>query len=301
MWLRFQELRREGFWLARQRVRAQRPILGTRPLRTASSGTIEIRVLTWKRDWVNLIWALKSFYHYAGVDYPLVIHDGGLLPEQVGKLLNHFPNARFIPRAEGDEHFVHLLRERGFDRSADFRQKDPLARKLFDFHLASSADYVLTIDSDVLFFRRPDQLLLPPEGLTRNRYNRDYQDGNCWYSMPSDELNCAFGIRPPPLINSGLAIVRRSTIDFSLIEKCLGHPKLSNYNWLTEQTLHALCSTVHGVEFLPPEYQVGGPPGLGPGVVCKHYPGSFRHQMYTDGIPTLISSGFIEDFNAGRE
>lgn len=53
-WIQFQELRREGFRAAWQRRQWQRPILRTPPLRTASSGPIEDRVLTWRRDWINI-------------------------------------------------------------------------------------------------------------------------------------------------------------------------------------------------------------------------------------------------------
>ena len=297
-WIRFQELRREGLRRACQRVSAQRPILRTPPMRTEQAGPVEIRVLTWRRDWINMVWALKSFYHHAGVTYPLVIHDGGLLPRQVGQLRSHFPDARFIPLAEADARFVALLRDRGLNRSAEYRMKNPTTRKLFDFYLDSTAESVITIDSDILFFQRPDQLLVPPGGLDRNRYN---QDTRYWYSMTLDELENAFGIRPPPLVNSGLAVIRRRTIDFALIEKCLAHPKLFADDWVTEQTLHALCSTVHGIELLPAEYRVGGPSGIGPEVICKHYPGEFRHQMYTEGMPFLTAAGFLERLkSAGR-
>lgn len=77
-WMTFQEWNREGWRAAHRRWAVQKQILPTPPMRTSRSGPTEIRVLTWRRDWVNLIWALKSFYHFSGVDYPLFIHDGGL-------------------------------------------------------------------------------------------------------------------------------------------------------------------------------------------------------------------------------
>ena len=292
-WIRFSELRREGFLRARRRWAVQRSILQTPPLRTTRAGPVEVRMLTWRRDWVNAVWALKSFYHNADVEYPLVIHDGGLLPRQVGKLLAHFPDARFISLSEGDARFGRELRERGFVRSAEYRLKNGTVRKLFDFFLDSTADYVVTIDSDIVFFRRPDELIVPAGGLSLNRSNRDAE---YWYSLSLDELEAAFGIRPPPLINSGLAVIRRETIDFPRIEQWLAHPKLFADGWVTEQTLHALCSTLSGVEFLSPEYRVGGPPGLSD-AVCKHYPGHTRDQLYSEGMPALMAAGLIAATN----
>jgi hypothetical protein len=289
-WIQFQELRREGFVAAWRRARLQRPILQTPPVRTAATGPVEIRVLTWRRDWVNLIWALKTFYHHAGVEYPLVIHDGGLLPKQVPLLLAHFPDARYISMADADTRFPAELRRRGLARSAEYRGKNVSTRKLFDFYLDSTADYVLTIDSDIVFFRRPEELIARPGGWPRNLYNRDL---DYWYSMPLDELEAAFGVRPPPCVNSGLALVRRESIDLPVVERYLEHPKLFADPWVTEQTLHALCSVTHGLEFLPDSYRVGGPPGLTPDLVCKHYPGTFRPLLYTEGMRHLLATGLI--------
>jgi hypothetical protein len=293
-WLRLRELEREGFLAALQRSRIQNRILDTPPLRTGSRGPVEVRVLTWRRDWVNLIWAVKSYYHFAGVDYPLVIHDGGLLPRQVPKLLAHFPDAKFVPMAESNVRFPGELKARGFARSAEYRVINPTTRKVFDFFLDTNADYVVSIDSDIVFFDRPDELIVPPDGLTKNRYNRD---SAYWYSMTLDELEAAFGVRPPPLINSGLSVIRRESIDFARIDGYLANPKLYENNWVTEQTLHALCSTVYGVEFLHDTYMVAGghvPPGIPPGTICKHYPGGVREPLYSEGMPYLIRNGFLD-------
>jgi len=290
-WLQFQELRREGFRVAGRRIRNQNPIFQTPPVRTASAGPVEVRVLTWRRDWVNLVWALKTFYHFAGVDYPLIIHDGGLLPRQLNQLLVHFPDARFVPAAEADDRYPAELRRRGLSRSAEYRGRNVTTRKLFDFYLDSTADYVVTIDSDIIFFRRPDELIVPPGGWSHNWYNRDC---DYWYSLSLDELEVAFGVKPPPCVNSGLALVRRESIGLTAIERYLGHPKLFADAWVTEQTIHALLSTSFGLMFLPDSYRVGGPPGLTPDLVCKHYPGMFRPLLYTEGMRHLLDVGLID-------
>ena len=65
--------------------------------------------LTWRRDCIDLIWALKSFYHFSGVDYPLTIHDGGLEPWQFSLLQSHFPQAAFVTMDEADQRVESLL------------------------------------------------------------------------------------------------------------------------------------------------------------------------------------------------
>ena len=151
---------------------------------------------------------------------------------------------------------------------------------------------MVSIDSDIVFFRKPDLLSVPSGGLARNRYNKD--DGY-WYSMTLEELESSFGIKPPPSINSGLSIVRSDSINFDLIEKWLENPKLAADRWVTEQTLQALCSSVHGMEFLPDTYVVSTKPGLRADTVCKHYTGFFRHLHYEEGMKHLVETGFLDN------
>ncbi len=295
-WIEFREMNREGWSHAWRRKRIQPRILDTPPIRTAASGPVEVRVLTWWRDWLNLTWALKSFYHFAGVDYPLYIHDGGLRPGLVERLKEHFPDAHFVGLAEADRRVIATLQDRGLERCRTYRQLNPSTRKLFDFYVFSEAESVLTIDSDIVFFRRPDLLIVPPGGWPKNLYNEDQE---YWYSMELDEMRESFGVEPPPRVNSGLAVVQRESIDFDLVEKWLGHPKMFENRWVTEQTLHALCSTVHGIELLPPTYRVGSRPGLSPDLVCKHYPGYFRPLLYEEGMTHLVATGFLDALRKG--
>ncbi len=299
-WQAFQQARREGFGNALSRARYQRQVLNTPPTRTQRGpARVEVRALTWRRDWMNLTWALKSYYHFAEVDYPLYIHDGGLLPGQVEKLQQHFPDATLIPADTADRRVRDTLRRRNLDRCLQYRLKNPSTRKLFDFFGFSEAEYLISIDSDIVFFRRPDLLILGDgENPTRNRYNRDASDQ--WYSMTPDELDEAFGIRPPPRVNSGLSVIRRDSIDLDAIERWLEHPRMFENDWVTEQTLHALCSTVHGLEFLPETYLVDVEPGLSDDLVCKHYPGFFRKYLYREGMDHLIRNGFLDALRRGQ-
>lgn len=297
LYLDFRWSTQEGLKHAWLRRRAQRKILATPPVETARLGPVEVRALTWRRDCLDLIWALKSFYLFSGSKYPLYIHDGGLAAGQVDLLQKHFPGATVVSAVQADREVPQKLRERGLKRCLEYRALNVTTRKLFDFFLLSSAEYLVSIDSDILFFAKPELLSVPPQGIAKNRYNKD--DGY-WYSMTLDELDTSFGIRPPAAINSGLSVIRRDSIDFDRIECWLANPKLRADRWVTEQTLHALCSTLHGVEFLPDTYCVSTRPGLPPSIVCKHYTGFFRHLHYEEGMQHLMDSGFLDRLKSSR-
>jgi hypothetical protein len=247
-------------------------------------------VLTWRRDWINMLWALKSFYHFSGVDYPLYIHDGGLLPSNCRDLLWHFPDARIVTADEADRRVVDILRNRGLVRCIAYRSRNVATRKLFDFFALSNADRILSIDSDILFFQNPTELCAASRDLARNLYNKDE---GYWYSMTPNEFASAFGTIPISFVNSGLFLVTSKSIDFNAIEQWLSNPKLSEDRWISEQTLHALCSSAFGVQLLPDTYLVSTKRGLTNDLVCKHYPGFHRPLLYEEGMKYLLRNGFV--------
>ncbi|MGA7870705.1 MAG: hypothetical protein WCA22_07380 [Candidatus Binatus sp.] len=288
---------REGLRPAWRRVRIQRQILKTPPVRTARRGPVEVRVLTWWRDWVNIVWALKSFYHFAGVDYPLYIHDGGLRPANLDALQQHFPDCHLVLEQESNARVSELLSARGLERCQSYRLRNVATRKLLDYFLLSDADCIISVDSDIVFFRRPTELCVPADQLRKNYYNRDE---NYWYSLTPQECESELGVVPQPYVNSGLFLVRRESIDFESIERWLKNPKLFADAWVSEQTLHALCSSAYGVGLLPDSYLVSTRPGLKDDLVCKHYPGFFRPLLYEEGMAHLIRTGFLKALCVSR-
>jgi hypothetical protein len=290
-WVTLRDVGREGWGDAYARVGVQRAILRTGAVPTARAGDIEVRVLTWRRDWLNMLWALKSFYFHSQVRYPLFIHDGGLEPAQMEQLQQHFPQATLIPARQADGEVNAILTQRGWHRAAEYRRRNQSTRKLFDFFLLSSAHVQINIDSDIVFFQRPDELLGPVQAGEPSRYNRDEA---FWYSMTLDELEQSFGIRPPDRLNSGLCRVRRETIDIDRVNGWLHNEVLFANEWVTEQTLHALLAAVHGVQLLDERYQVSTDAGFVPGCIAKHYPGFYRPLLYQEGMRRLQREGFLE-------
>jgi hypothetical protein len=285
------ELMREGLPAALARWRVQRRILFTPPVRTAPTGPTEVRVMTYRRDWVNQLWALKTFYHFAGVDWPLVIHDGGLTPRQAVALRRHFPDAGFVSRPDARVRVDRALAGRSLPRCAALSRDNVFGIKLIDYYVLTAADRVLHIDADVLFFRPPAELTAPPVGRRLNRFNRDR---GYWYTLPPEELAARTGVPPAAEVNAGLGLVWRESVDLAFVEHCLGESGVGGDNgWLTEQTIHALLAARYGVELLPPAYHcgAGGPPAAE--ATAKHYPAAVRRLMYTDGMAHLTRTGFL--------
>jgi len=255
-----------------------------------------VRALTWRRDWVNLIWTLKTFYRFAQVEFPLFIHDGGLARGQADRLQQHFPDATIVTQADADERITSYLRSRELFRCLDFRLASHMGRKLLDYFVFSEAERVISLDSDVLFFRRPSELIDCPNGARRNLFNRDC---DYWYCLDLDGMEATFGVRPVPRINSGVSSIWRDSLDLDQIEAWLAEPVIHEVPWLTEQTLHALSSTAYGAGLLPDTYASGSTSVPIEQRVCHHYPNAFRHWMYAEGMTYLVENGLLDSLAMG--
>ena len=81
-----------GFQVAHFRDTVRLRILDTKPVENTTDRTCEIHVFTCAKDWLNLVWTLKTFYYYSNRQYALCIHDDGTLTDSdLATLKHHFP------------------------------------------------------------------------------------------------------------------------------------------------------------------------------------------------------------------
>ena len=283
-----------GLVTAYYRDRVRHRILKTKPIANTSDLTCEIHVLTSANDWLNLVWALKTFYHFSQRHYALCIHDdGSLTPEHQQTLQHHFPDARIIERKQADEKVLALLEP--YPRCWEFRQKNHLSPKIFDFAAYLQSDRMLLLDSDVLFFAEPTDLLQRIED-SNYRYNTVNGDVANAYTVDPAVVkeNCKFQM--VQRFNSGLGLIHKESLVLDWLEEFLALPDIIGNFWLIEQTLYALCSSRFGAELLPPAYDVHLQGNIN-GSPSRHYVGKIRHLMYGEGIKHLVSRGFFTQLN----
>jgi hypothetical protein len=272
-------------------------ILRTAPVVGLRDGHAEIHVLTSAQDWLDLIWGLKSFYRYSGRRYRLAIHDDGTLgAERIGALKEQFPEARIIDRAEADALVLPTLA--GYPRCLEFRRSNHLAPKVFDFVHYLTSDRILLLDSDVLFFAEPTELLrrIEDPAYSKNSVNRDIASA---YTVEPDTARAIAGVELGPQFNSGLGLIHRASLQLRWLEEFLGMPGIIGHFWRIEQTLFALSSYRFGCELLPTQYDVRLTGGIGDSP-SRHYVGAIRDRLYSEGLARLVRQGFLKTDGAAR-
>src|SRR5258708_24501952 len=101
--LRFRQKFGHGLRTAWYRDVVRPRLLHTPPVTGTTDDHCEIHVLTSAQDWLNLVWAVKSFYWNGKRNYSLCIHgDATLAPSEIEMLSRHFPDARIITKSEAD-------------------------------------------------------------------------------------------------------------------------------------------------------------------------------------------------------
>ncbi len=261
-----------------------RRILRSEPIRTHLWGDPTVCVLTSAKDWLPCLWGLASFYRFSGRRDPLLIYgDGTLTPAHAEAMIRVFPNARVVDRCWIDP-AMELLLER-YPRCRQYRETQPYALRIIDFPSICESRFILVLDSDVLFFEEPTELITrladrePGDFLFQN----DFQDA---YAAPRARLAADFGVDVPPSLNCGIMLADVSGFRYDWIEDWLGRPELVNHCW-SEQTLWAMYGARHRPLRLSDDYALVCSPGIRRGLAAKHYVKPIRDLLYVEGIPHL--------------
>lgn len=292
---RFQRWKQHGLRVAWHRDVVRKRILRTRPITGLGDLSCETHVMTSAGDWLNLVWALKTFYHFSRRRYALCIHDDGTVPPRAREVFrHHFPDARYIDRPAADALVLPSLAR--FPRCLEFRRGNHLSPKVFDFAAYLKAPRMFLVDSDVIFFAEPTELLrrIDDPSYMKNSVNGDIASA---YTVTPEAVKAAMGFDLVARFNSGLGVIHKESLRTDWVEEFLGLPGIVGHFWRIEQTLYALCSSRFGCELLPPEYDVRLT-GTSDALPSRHYIGAIRHLLYGEAIARLNAEGFLRELGA---
>jgi hypothetical protein len=272
--------------IARARTQLLPRILSAPPI-PVRDGPLEVHMLLHHQRILEGIWALYSFAHFSRVGCQILVHsDGSLTDTDARHLQQVLPGVRMISRQEADQVVEPHLHELGLSRSIRFRRELVFGLKLFDpFFFGEQASFFL-LDSDVLFFRRPAELLSEePTSL----YS---PDNGFRYCLGPEVMQALLGGPCIAGFNPGVVRTRRTVLDLAFVEQCLERQEFwgsgTRPHYYAELTLWAMQLTIAGARPLPASYAIT-PPLDGPIPVSGHYCGGGYPAtwFYSQGLPRL--------------
>jgi len=255
-----------------------KPILETKPIASDPDSDTDLFFLTGGEDLYPLLTMIKTMYFWC--ERPFRVHvccdDGMLKPHQKAVIQEHVHGAEF-----------HLDREEVLARVKDYPtitrfhcdSSDPSYPKLTFPSLYAKSEKVILIDTDVIFFRRPDLLVdwcgNPDD---THDYYRNPVSVNEPYMFPDLEIDIQkeFGIGPRPMLESGLLIFHKDMMSLDVLERASAlFDKHGFHQWSKELELYNVLFRVRGQMKPLPRKDYGGVWTYD--AACCHY---FSKHMY---------------------
>ncbi len=215
----------------------------------AGAPRVTLHVLTGKRFWFQTAFCLSSFANHAQVGLDVEIFDDGTIDLELRQRIEAFsPRARLHAQPEIVARLHEHLPEQKFPTLRERWRNYPNIRKLIDPHIGSSG-WKLVIDSDLLFFRRPDFLLDWLRTPDRPLHAVDCQES---YGYPRKLLEKLAGAPLPALVNVGLCGWRSEDLDWNELERwCRKLTFDYRPSYYLEQALVAMLAARHPSAIAP--------------------------------------------------
>jgi hypothetical protein len=176
---------------------------------------VELHLLTGRRFWYQTAFCLWTFARHAARPLaPVIYDDGSLAPRWRAALARLFPATRFVDRAAAIARLDEILPAARYPHLRERWLNYPNIRKLIDPHLGTSG-WKLVIDSDLLFFRRPELLVAWSDAPAQPLHAVDCETS---YGYSRALLNRLAGAPLADLINVGLTGLRSEELDWDRLE-----------------------------------------------------------------------------------
>lgn len=240
---------------------------------------LTIHMLFGARDFTMALWSLASYYRVSRVIGRLYVHSDGTLSRQQRTIISRlFPSSLFVDATDilethKDFFAAHPTLETFRRTYTKFQSK-----KLLDPYLSSDARFRLILDSDMLWFKNPDEI----EANLASRAPRammmsDGEDGFAYVTFKdgtrlSDELAS---------YNSGITLYAKEHFAIAAFEEYLARIDYLHTRF-TDQACYATLLKPYLTMLPKDRYIIKG--ALTSEVVMRHYTSPSRAKFYILGL-----------------
>lgn len=273
-----------------------RRIFSSPPIAIDPTSDFEVHIVTCKRDAMCALWSLKSFLHFTGLKTRLIIHNDGTIDAALAQVFKkQFPGCKIIGKQEANTAMQSFLNDYEHCRLFRLGRFSKVSLKLFDCFYYSEARHLIILDSDMLFFSAPGEIM---EHLKSHRmfFMPDRQNAYCF---PVDVLGTILNAPMLEQVNTGIMHWSRDhAFDLDLIESFLKmwHEHRHPASYWAEQTSWALLLSRHhqNVARLSQHHQISFQPITSETISHHFVSNGSRERFYRDGVRHLVNNGFLK-------
>lgn len=246
--------------------------------------SVEIHMLCQKKDSNILAWSLTSFIKTSGICPKIIVHDDGSFDQNtMEKLEKRFPELVVLPLKRADELIKNMT---GLSPELlEYRERGhKLIYKLVDIFLLSQAEKVMVLDSDVLFFNYPQEIMEFIHGNSNYDSLISKHDGTYDLKMSDDYLK-KYNIlnNSANYMNSGIILYNKGKIELGKLLEYFENTKRRPEDYFVEMSGWACLIAQTKFNFLSPvQYHIKGKPNQN--TIAKHFTSPRRHEFYIYGM-----------------
>jgi len=248
---------------------------------------LTVAILANKKNFHESLAALYSFCFWENRVQVHYHEDGSLNDDDIAIIRKIFKGITVYKRAEQDLKVTNYLSAKGLTNCAELRQHFVFSIRLFDMLIEKQTPYLLQIDSDVLFFTKPLEVLeIIEQGNLNGCYNQDV--GNV-YSFKPDIIAKYLDVPVLNNVNAGLFMHNFDEELFQFTEHIIKNEPECRSSWHLEQSVFALYASLKG-DFLalPKQYDLQRRERkLGNKLISEHYCHSTGYDFHKDFIYKL--------------
>lgn len=248
----------------------------------------ELHTICSKKDIWMLVWMLRSFLVLSKLKPLIVIHDDGSLDEESVKSINDIfsNNVKVLFINETTKSVLATPSLPDIVRQA--RQGGHFfLNRLIDIYVLSKAKRLLILDTDILFYKPPVEVIDFIEG--RSDYDaltqRQINDAIIFDLAMDDYFNEKYKTeeKKVALMNGGFLLFNGEKLNMNQLVEYLTHTKRSFDDYFIEMAGWACVLAQLNFSFLLPEvYAIKG--FLNDKMVMKHYTSPRRYELFAYGI-----------------
>jgi len=234
-------------------------------------------------------WALRSFLKYSELCPKIIIHDDGSITKNSARILeSRFSNLKVLTRPEA----LKILEAReDFKNIRDFSFKGHnIVMQFIDVFLLSDTSKVMVMDSDILFFKKPQEIVDFINGQINCDSLISRQPGS-YDLMIDDAYADKYHIyeKRADFMNSGMILFNKASISLHKFYEFFNNTKKEYGDFFLGMSGWGCLISQTNFKFLPEDkYILKGRPTEY--TVMKHFTGPRRHEFYAYGIDMALKN-----------
>lgn len=243
---------------------------------------LSMHMLTSHRDMLIAAWSLASLYNTWEAVGRLTVHDDGTLTARDKEyLVRLFPSARIVSVRDFQTKYKKELDAYPILKKFRAEYRKFQSKKLLDVYFESRGEMILYLDSDLLWFQNPNEIIkVINEGARNKSVMMRNMEGNEAYVTQKDGTRVSKEVAS---CNSGIVLFRKENYDLQAVSNYVERMDYMN-SLFTDQACFG--SVLPNVEILPlSRYFIKGE--LTPETVMRHYTGPSREKFFFYGLDRI--------------